>query len=197
MPQVVVVDTLALAASGADENDAGELGVVLAVLGKLRERYGCAFVLLHHLGKDAGKAPMHRVRGSSALVAAADTVVHLSRDRGGLLIVDVVKQRDGALGKPLRLELQIGGEAPVLLPAGAAPPTVWKDLDEAGDALERDVVTVIAALRKLGKATRIDEIVARAGINKQRGRTAVHVALNSTPPRVKQVDGVYFVCETV
>ena len=139
---LVAIDTLSLAVPGVNENDAGELGAVLRTIVRLRDQYACAFWIAHHLGKDATRSAMHRVRGSSALVAAADAVLHLRRDPADdSLIVETIKQRDGAVAPPVRLAVQIGQEGPWLAPAGEVPAQTTSAQDLA----------VLAALRLAGR----------------------------------------------
>ncbi|MDA9579588.1 AAA family ATPase [Luminiphilus sp.] len=74
---VLIIDTLAQASAGADENSAKDMGVVLKNAGWLQERLSATVILVHHSGKDQSQG----MRGSSAIYAAADTVIKVS---GGL-----------------------------------------------------------------------------------------------------------------
>jgi hypothetical protein len=176
-PALLVADTLSLALPGVDENDAGELGTALRELVGIRDRHGCAIMLLHHLGKDTTRGAMHRVRGSSSLVAAADAVLHLRRDPADdALVIEVVKMRDGAIGPPVRLAVEVGTDGPWLRsagePAAAQIPDPFAELD-AG------VRAAVVALQKLGgRASQVDVIARAMGGRLTDSRAAVHAAVD-------------------
>ena len=90
---VVMVDTLAMAAGGLDENSATEMS--LAILGAKALQAACAglVLLIHHSGKDANKG----MRGSSALTAAMDVVIEVTRsgDMRGWKLAKSKEGRDG------------------------------------------------------------------------------------------------------
>lgn len=67
-PKLVVIDTVARAMVGLNENDAADASEFVAVMDTLRRALGCAIALVHHTGKDEGRG----VRGSNALPAAVD-----------------------------------------------------------------------------------------------------------------------------
>ena len=68
-PQLVVIDTLARAMAGADENSAQDMGALVGALDWMRREWGCTVLVLHH----TGHATADRARGSSALYAALDS----------------------------------------------------------------------------------------------------------------------------
>lgn len=79
--KLVVVDTLAKAAVGADENEVKEMGVVLAGAQRIAEETGACVVLVHHAGH-AG----NRERGSSCLRAAVNTSLQVQENGGGIAV---------------------------------------------------------------------------------------------------------------
>jgi AAA domain/RepB DNA-primase from phage plasmid len=88
---LIVIDTLARAAFGIDENDAKEMGLLIAAADTIKEATGATVLAVHHSGKDEERG----MRGSSALYAAADTVLHVSREPGSMLVtVEADKQKD-------------------------------------------------------------------------------------------------------
>jgi hypothetical protein len=95
---LVVFDTLARSMSGGDENAAGDMGQVIAAADRIRDELGAGTMVIHHTGKD----PTKGARGSSALFAAADTVVSVV-DK----VATVEKSRDGISGEALPFELQV------------------------------------------------------------------------------------------
>jgi Bifunctional DNA primase/polymerase, N-terminal/AAA domain/Primase C terminal 2 (PriCT-2) len=88
-----VIDTLARATPGMDENTAQDMGQVVAAAEHI-ERATRGFVLLiHHTGKDETKG----ARGSSALLGAVDVELTVRRNPGSpQLSIEATKARDGA-----------------------------------------------------------------------------------------------------
>ncbi|MEU0791426.1 AAA family ATPase [Amycolatopsis sp. NPDC005961] len=91
---LVIVDTLARSNVGADENSAQDQGVAVAALDRIRSGYEpCTLLAVHHAGKGG------QYRGSTALKAAADTMISVTREAPGEpIVVTVVKQKDGEEG---------------------------------------------------------------------------------------------------
>jgi hypothetical protein len=80
-PDLVSLDPLARFMTG-EENSAREVGRLINSLDRLIQAYRIAIELTHHAGKPAPGDPRHggqRLRGSSALFGAADTVTMLDR----------------------------------------------------------------------------------------------------------------------
>jgi AAA domain-containing protein len=101
-PKFIIVDTLARAMPGGDENSAKDIGVPVRHGGIIQSRLGCALMLVHHAGKDAERG----LRGSSGLPGAADTVLRLTRD-GHSVTLQVEKQKDHDAEQTLRLRSQV------------------------------------------------------------------------------------------
>lgn len=91
---VVVIDTLALAAGGLEENSASEMSS--AILGAKALQEACAGLVLvvHHAGKDAAKG----MRGSSALFAAMDVVIEVTRSPQDARAWRLEKSKEGQDG---------------------------------------------------------------------------------------------------
>lgn len=92
----VIVDTLARAMAGGDENTAVDMGKFVAHADRIRAATGATVNIIHHTGKDKAKG----ARGSSALRAATDTEIEI--DVGKL---SVTKQRDMERISEMRFEL--------------------------------------------------------------------------------------------
>ncbi len=110
---VVVVDTLARAMAGGSENDAADMGRVIASCDRIREEYRTLVLLVHHSGKDQQRG----ARGHSSLKAAADVELEVTTN-GVTHTATLTKSRDGAAGgafsfrlKPVPLGLDDIGEA--------------------------------------------------------------------------------------
>lgn len=164
---LIVVDTLARAMPGGNENDAQPMGAVIANSDRLRNEIGAAVLLIHHAGKDATKG----ARGHSSLRAAVDTEI-LVEGRDGVRTATVVKQRDLPSGDVFTFELEqvvIGhdeDQQPVSTcivrhemdaaasarpqPLGKWQKTLLKSL-EARHASSSDAVWTIADLRTIAR----------------------------------------------
>jgi hypothetical protein len=139
---VVVIDTLAQATPGGNENAGEDMGRALAHCKGIHRATGAVVVLVHHSGKDASKG----ARGWSGLKGAADAEIEVVRTPGGRM-VRVSKQKDGEDGEMLGFELEV----------------VPLDLDEYGEVVTscvvRDapvpVVTRASDLKPMGAVERI------------------------------------------
>lgn len=72
--EMVVIDTVARALAGGNENASDVMGAFVINCGKLQELCGTAVIGVHHGGKEAGKGP----RGHEALHGAADFEIEVS-----------------------------------------------------------------------------------------------------------------------
>lgn len=85
-PDLLIIDPLARFFSG-EENSAREVGRLIGSLDELIQAYGVALLLIHHAAKPTATDPREgglRLRGSSALFGAADSVLMLDRAEGDL-----------------------------------------------------------------------------------------------------------------
>lgn len=74
-PGLIVIDTLSRAMGTGDENSAADMARLIRAVDELRRATGAHVMLVHHVGKDGAKG----ARGSSALRAAVDTEIALTR----------------------------------------------------------------------------------------------------------------------
>jgi hypothetical protein len=94
--RALIIDTLARAFAGGEENSAAEMSQFVAVLGYIEEQLQCAVLPIHHSGKDESRG----MRGSSALRAACDAeikIVRMSSDEDvePVCQATTTKQKDG------------------------------------------------------------------------------------------------------
>jgi hypothetical protein len=106
---LVVVDTLKAASPGVDEN-ASDMRAGLDILHRVGERTGCAFAVLLHAKKTSGNPftidAREAGRGSSAIFDAADTVLHVSYEKGKPLLVQQSKSRLGRHVEPFQVHIE-------------------------------------------------------------------------------------------
>ena len=95
-PKLIVIDTLARAFAGGNENASEDMGAFIAIIGLLQQATSSAVLLVHHSGKDEARGQ----RGHSSLLGAVDAeleLMKLSEDdslhRVGQLTT--TKQKDG------------------------------------------------------------------------------------------------------
>ncbi len=108
-PVLVVVDTMARALAGGEENSAADVGAFVAACDRLKARFKAAVLVVHH----AGHGDKTRARGSSALRAAVDLEMGLTwlQEADGVLALTCTKAKDAEPFQALHFELE-----PVSLP---------------------------------------------------------------------------------
>ena len=99
--RLLVIDTLARAMPGADENSAQEVGAVIAAADHLKDVFSCTVALVHHEGKDSGRG----ARGTSALRGAWDAAYQIV-SRGKRMILTVIDQKEAEAGQVLRFVME-------------------------------------------------------------------------------------------
>lgn len=162
---VIIVDTLAQATPGMNENAGEDVGKVLANCKALHRATGAVVVLVHHVGKDESRG----ARGWSGLKAAADAEITIVR-RAEARTAVVSKMKDAADGLelPFKLvEVEIGKDeeseritscvvehleeglerAGTRQPAGDVARHVWKTVHDLA-LLGGDETTVAAVIEQ-------------------------------------------------
>lgn len=100
-PALIVIDTLARAMKGGDENSAQDMGALNDAVGALIEATGACVLVIHHSGKNKASG----ARGSSALLGAIDTELEVAD-----YAITPTKQRDLEMLDPMGFRLH-----PILL----------------------------------------------------------------------------------
>jgi len=114
---LVVIDTLARALAGGDENSSVDMGKFVRHIDRIRVETGAHVLVVHHSGKDRAKG----ARGHSSLRAATDTEIEIADG-----VIRVTKQRAMQGGQEIGFKL-MGVEI---------------GRDEDGDAVTSCVVTL-------------------------------------------------------
>lgn len=99
-PQFIVIDTVARAMAGLDENSATDMSKFVTACDKLRTHYNATLIVVHH----SGHAESGRARGSSALRAAVDWEIQVARQTDGLRL-SCTKAKDSEPFTPLHFSL--------------------------------------------------------------------------------------------
>lgn len=96
-PALIVLDTQARITVGINENAAGDFGVALDAISRLRARTGACVLVIHHVGRNGEGA-----RGTTAIDGVQDTELRVKRPEGkakrDLLTASICidKQKDGS-----------------------------------------------------------------------------------------------------
>lgn len=99
--RLVVVDTLAKASIGAEENSVKDMGLVLAAVDTLQAETQAHVMLVHHMD-----AKGEKLRGSTSIYATVDQVLYVTRDESTKIrTVRLDKQKDDEEGTTFRFEL--------------------------------------------------------------------------------------------
>lgn len=98
---LIVIDTLARAMAGGDENSAKDMGEVVKTMDFIRAKVGCHVMAIHHTGKDKARG----ARGSNSLLGAIDTEIFIDgADNKGY--ISFKKQRDMEKGAAISYALK-------------------------------------------------------------------------------------------
>ena len=175
--RLIVVDTVARAMGGGNENASEDMARLVSAGDRIREETGAHVLFVHHSGKDASKG----ARGHSSLRAALDTEIEVTADEiTQLHTARVTKQRD-LNTKGLRLaarfvSVELGrdqwGEPVTACAVEAAEvtaPTV-----KVGGAAQQAVLAYLTGCSGAVRKPEIAAALASQGI----ARTSVYRALN-------------------
>lgn len=115
-PDLIVIDTFARAAVGADENSAKDVGKVISVLDTVFRVHDCSSIVVHHSNKSGGSE-----RGSGAIRGAADATWEVMPDysHSGLTTMQIAcrKMKDSEPPRPLVAQLKPHADSAVLYPS--------------------------------------------------------------------------------
>ena len=115
-PSLIVIDTFARAAVGADENSAKDVGRVISVLDTVFRVHDCSSIVVHHSNKSGGSE-----RGSGAIRGAADATWEVMPDysHSGLTTMQIAcrKMKDSEPPRPLLAQLKPHADSAVLYPS--------------------------------------------------------------------------------
>jgi len=99
--KLIVVDTLARCYGGNDENSAKDMGAFIKGCDQIRKQTGATLLVVHHTGKNAENG----ARGSSALRAALDVEILVTRETNFSVMVECTKMKDAEQPSGLAFDL--------------------------------------------------------------------------------------------
>ena len=91
---LIIVDTFNMACPNINENDSSLMGGIMKKSKQICDELDCSILIIHHAGKDESRG----MRGSSALKASMDTVIHVKQDAHGGCSWTIEKLKDGKDG---------------------------------------------------------------------------------------------------
>jgi hypothetical protein len=100
--ELVVIDTLARAMAGGDENGPKDMGQFIQNCDHIRHETGAHVMVVHHTGKDVDRG----ARGHSCLKGAIDNEIKVEQLESGVIQVSDPKQRDAKKGNIYQFELK-------------------------------------------------------------------------------------------
>jgi hypothetical protein len=139
----VVIDTVARATPGADENSSQDMGLFIRACDAVRFLTGAFVFAVHHPNKNGG------LRGSTALLGAADVVFRFERKKGqagppfyGRLKCEKMKAGRDDFETPFRLDVvELGGDASSLVPVRVEETEIKKAVcDEATETAIHEAI---------------------------------------------------------
>ena len=99
--RLVVIDTLATATGGADENSGKDMGIVMQNIARINSRTGAHVCLVHHMNAGGTK-----LRGHTSIYANIDQVMLVTRNETTKVRTAVIdKQKDDESGAKFQFEL--------------------------------------------------------------------------------------------
>lgn len=101
-PKLIVIDTLAMAFPGLEENDAASMGRVVAV-GRQLAQHGAAVVFIHHGTKADGSTP----RGHSIFNGALDFSMQVEKGEDGIVRGTLRKNRRGTTDRDIAFRIAV------------------------------------------------------------------------------------------
>jgi hypothetical protein len=110
-PMMVVIDTVARAMLGLDENSSRDMSLFIEACNVIQREMNCAVVLVHHTQKAGDQE-----RGSSALRGAADMMLKLSKE-DDVLVLEPSKAKEDEDGahtacfRTVKIEVMLDGKA--------------------------------------------------------------------------------------
>jgi hypothetical protein len=159
-PALVVLDTLARNMPGGDENKQVDMNAVVASCDKIKERFGCFVLLVHHLNRSG------TLRGSTVLDGAVETVFDLERTGKCAATLTCTKQKDN---EERTWSLRLRPEAQSLVVAAAEAKEA--EAPRVKDPLTKDGQAAFRTLVEHGGEMRMADWIAAAEEERAVGKT--------------------------
>ena len=143
---MVVVDTVARALLGGEENSATDMGLFVDACDQIKAHTGSALLAVHHAGKDSAKG----MRGSSSLLGGVDAAMSIT-NFDGIVTLKVEKQKDAEVVPDMNFEMvpvaTIDDQSIVMVEVGADEVKDKKRKNKAATPLTTDQQFALEALQ--------------------------------------------------
>ena len=143
---MVVVDTVARALLGGEENSATDMGLFVDACDQIKAHTGSALLAVHHAGKDSAKG----MRGSSSLLGGVDAAMSIT-NFDGIVTLKVEKQKDAEPIGDMNFEMvpvaTIDDQSIVMVEVGADEVKDKKRKNKAATPLTTDQQFALEALQ--------------------------------------------------
>jgi putative DNA primase/helicase len=100
-PGLVTIDTVARNFGPGDENSTQDMTLFIAAADRIRTKYGCTVLLVHH----TGHADKTRARGAMALKGALDAEYRMDKDEAGVVRFEATKMKDAEHPDPMAFRI--------------------------------------------------------------------------------------------
>ncbi len=156
-PALIVVDTVARAMAGLDENAQKDAAIFVARCDELRRAFDAALLGVHHTGKDQARG----ARGSTVLPGSVDVLIRVEEAAAAHeVILHMEKQKDGpAWDNPIGMVGAIVGDS-LAFRAGQAQPRI-RDIMEERRIEAMDDILLNSPILPLQTRALADEIAKR------------------------------------
>ena len=173
-PDLIVIDTLARAAIGVEENSSKEMGMVIAGAELIKEHTGACVLLVHHTGKDTERG----LRGSSALAGAIDSGIQVEGDTKAMHLHNTY-QKDAEPAEPFQLSAVEAAESIVMIPNKFVASVVLDERDEEErQKLAQRKVEVASKVRDMHGPDTSRGIATRVGLSAALTRQAIALMID-------------------
>jgi hypothetical protein len=190
---LVIIDTVARAMAGADENSAQDMGRFIGGCDAIKQEVKCAVLGIHHSGKDKERG----ARGSSAFLGAMDMLARVERSETGTTVtLTIEKQKDDEEGDPISLGVEKIDITTGLKPENSLVLTLPVSGPEPERPDEREARLMLLALcaNALGPdgVLTINRLAEAIGTPGGRAREAIKAAIPLAPDcaEVTSIDGI-------
>lgn len=176
---LVIIDTLACAMPGGDENTAQDMTRILKASERIVQATGAHVMLVHHEGKTEGQG----ARGHSSLRAAVDTEINVKRkDIHSPIEMIVTKQRDLAYAKTKLFDM-----LPVTIMHNGEPVLTRRKKNLEGVIVVPSQRKVEPEVKPLSPITQVmfDIVMAQGPLRVEALRTAAYAKWKEDEPDVK------------
>lgn len=200
---LIIIDTLAMAFPGLEENDSKSMGRLVSQAERLAAYTGAAVLLVHHDTKSEGGTP----RGHSILNARLDMAMHVRRQSNGLVEGRFTKNRNGSCDRSITFRVgveyvdidadgdqitapileELSGDTPspvtLLSTAEGAALRIFKEMSSSGSVRRQDWITACTA----------NNLVSNAIQHTSQQRSARRVVDSIREKGLIELDGEYIV----